>query len=118
MNTETNSSVRGLNIVLGVWLVISAFLWPHSSAQMNNAWICGVLAVIFAAVALRAPQIRFLNTILSVWLFISAFALPTVSVGTSWNSALVAIAMFIVSVIPGTDLTRLGTTRRTGAYGV
>jgi hypothetical protein len=95
-----SSPVRYLNVLFGVWLFISAFLWPHSSAQMTNTWIMGVLCVVFALLAMVSPPVRFLNTLLAIWLFISAFSLPTLSVATTWNNFLVAIAIFIVSLIP------------------
>jgi hypothetical protein len=92
---------RILNVILGVWLFISAFAWPHTSAQFTNTWILGVLAVIFALVAAyAAPQARYLNTLLAIWLFISAFALPRLNVGTVWNNVIVAILMFIFSLVP------------------
>lgn len=91
---------RTVNVILGVWLFISAFLWRHSAVQMNNTWIMGVLCVVFALIAMRVEGARYLNTALSVWLFISAFVLPEVSRATVWNNALVAIAIFIVSLIP------------------
>lgn len=93
-------AARTLNILLGIWLFISAFIWPHTSAQMTNTWILGVLCVIFALIALKIEQVRFLNTALAVWLFISAFVLPVQSTGTQWNNALVAIAVFIISLAP------------------
>ncbi len=93
-------SARVINIALGVWLFISAFIWPHTDAQQTNTWLMGVLCVLFAAVAMRWDQARYLNTALAVWLFISAFILPTFSVGTVWNNALVAVAIFFVSLAP------------------
>lgn len=90
---------RIINIVLGVWLFISAFAWTHSHAQMTNTWVVGVLGVIFALAAMTVPWARYLNTLLAIWLFISAWALPTVSAGTVWNNVLVAIAMFVMSLV-------------------
>ena len=49
---------RTLNIALGVWLFISAFLWPHTSAQFTNTWICGALTVAFSLIAMRVPESR------------------------------------------------------------
>jgi len=92
---------RIANIVLGVWLFISAFLWRHTYSQMTNTWILGLLCVAFAAIAIKVPQVRYLNAVLAVWLFISAWALPTFNVGTIWNNALVAVAVFIISLAPG-----------------
>ena len=96
------STTRVVNIVLGIWLFISAFLWPHSYAQMTNTWICGVLAVAFAMIAVRVPEARYLNTLLGVWLFVSVWALPTINAATPWNNALVAVAIFLVSLAPAT----------------
>jgi hypothetical protein len=96
------SWARIANVILGAWLFISAFAWPHSSAQMTNTWILGVLQVIFALVALFAnSQARYLNTVLSIWLFISAFALPRIAIETTWNNAIVAILTFLFSLVPG-----------------
>jgi hypothetical protein len=91
---------RASNVVLGVWLFVSAFLWRHSAQQLSNTWILGVLCVAFALVALAAPPARYLNTALAVWLFVSAFALPSVTRTTVVNNALVAAAMFALSLLP------------------
>jgi hypothetical protein len=110
VTTHTRSSSgsnwpRAINIILGIWLFISAFAWPHSNAQMINTAIIGVLAVIFALLAsYSVPQARFVDTLLAIWLFISAFALPSISPGTIWNNVIVAIVMFAVSLVPsGTE---------------
>jgi hypothetical protein len=100
------SPARVLNVLLGIWLFISAFAWPHAGAERTNTWLMGVLTVIFALVSMAQPSARYLNTVLSIWLFISAWALPTLSVGTIWNNVLVAIAIFIVSLVPGTEGSR------------
>jgi hypothetical protein len=101
MAQQDFNNARIVNVILGVWLFISAFLWPHTYSQMTNTWILGVLAVAFALLAMRVPEARYLNTILAVWLFISVWALPTMSVATQWNNALVAIAIFLMSLAPG-----------------
>jgi hypothetical protein len=97
-----NFSPRALNVILGIWLFLSAFIWPHGQAQMTNTWILGVLAVVFALASMYVRvEARYLNTLLAIWLFISAFALPRLNVATVWNNAIVAILMFIVSLVPG-----------------
>jgi hypothetical protein len=92
---------RVANVILGLWLFISAFIWPHTYEQMTNTWIVGVLCIAFAVIAMRVPEVRYLNTILAIWLFISAWALPTMDTATRWNNALVAIAIFFCSLAPG-----------------
>jgi len=92
---------RYLNVALGVWLFLSAFLWVHSQAQLTNTWLVGLLAIAFALVSLRVPEARYLTTALAIWLFVSVWALPILNVATAWNNALVAIAMFMFSLMPG-----------------
>lgn len=101
---------RVASIILGVWLFISAFLWPHTYDQMTNSWILGVLCVAFGLIAMRIPEVRYLNGLLAIWLFISAWVLPT-STDTRWNHVIVAIALFLVSLAPGYASPRQPTAR-------
>jgi hypothetical protein len=89
-----------INAALGVWLFVSAFLWPNSRPQMTNTWICGVLCVVFAITGMGVPRARYLNTALAVWLYVTAWALPTQHIATLWNNVLCAIAIFVVSLVP------------------
>lgn len=98
-------NARMLNIILGVWLFVSAFIWRHAPAAMANTWICGMLAVVFAAFAMAWPAARFLNSALAIWLFFSTFGYSD-RAATLWNNLLVAIAMFIVSMIPSVSAGR------------
>ena len=95
-----NLLARYINLLLGVWLVISAFVWQHTIEQQTNAWIVGVLVAVFALVAIGRERARYLNTLLSVWLFASIWVLPTVAEATQWNHGLVALAVFIFSLVP------------------
>jgi nitric oxide reductase large subunit len=91
--------IRMLNVVLGVWLFVSAFLWPHTHAQEVNTLVVGALCVIFGIASTTLPWVRHLSLILAFWLFISALSLPSENVGTVWNNALVAIGIFVVSLM-------------------
>jgi hypothetical protein len=92
------SPARYINIVLGVWLFISAFAWEHTSAQFTNAWLVGLLIAACAAAATRIDGARYLNTILAVWLFLSNWIIPTQFEGTVWNNILVSIAVLVLSL--------------------
>ncbi len=96
-------TARYVNLVLGIWLFISAFVWEHTAAERANTWILGVLFVIFALVAIRSPAARWVNTALSIWLFISVWALPHDNVATMWNNAILAIVVFIASLVSGPE---------------
>jgi hypothetical protein len=99
--TSNSSIARGINNILGIWLFISAFVWDHTMAERTNTWILGILCVAFAVTALWYSAARLLNTALAVWLFISVWALPHHDLATLWNNAIVAIVVFLLSLVPG-----------------
>ena len=95
---------RFVNIVVGAWLFISAFIWQHSGSEFTNTWICGVLAVVFAVIAMAQPMARWLNTLLAIWLVIGTLAFHWVSSGTLWNNLICAAVIFIASLAPNEEM--------------
>jgi len=95
-----NSGPRIATVVLGAWLFISAFLLPYSGAQFTNAWIVGLAVVIFSLVGIASVPARFLITLAAIWLFLSVWILSGASSGARWNSAIVAVLLFILSLAP------------------
>jgi hypothetical protein len=90
---------RWINLLLGIWLFISAFVWPHTMAEQTNTWILGVLIVVASIIAMFAPQARFINTVLAIWLFVVTLLLhPTAA--TAWNNCILAIIVFALSLVP------------------
>ena len=89
---------RLISIALGVWLFISAFVWPHTPQQFANAWIVGLLIVAFAALSLRFEAARYVCTLIAVWLFFSNWILPTELEATAWNNIIVSISVFVASL--------------------
>ena len=98
----TGLSPRALNVVLGTWLVISAFAWPHARWQLINTLASGILVVVFALTACVAPRVRYLNTVLSAYLFISTWLYPALTMAemaTQWHNSMVALWIFLISVL-------------------
>lgn len=103
---------RYLNIALGIWLVVSAYFWPHSSAQFANAWISGLLVARLATVAIATPGLRFFNTAVGLWMVLSPFVLPRLSTATAWNNVLVGAVITLASLIgPARNITGRGRVR-------
>ncbi len=103
---QTGVGARLFNVAVGIWLFFSAFIWPHTPAQMLDTALVGLAIVLIAALGTGIPRLRYANTALAVWLFVSAWVLPTRSSGTFLNDVIVALAVFIVSLIPGRTVTR------------
>jgi hypothetical protein len=90
---------RWLSIALGAWLVVSAFVWPHTTPQFHNAWATGLVIVGISSTAMVIPRVRYVNTAVALWLFVSPFALPTMAAATMWNHLLVAVGVFVLGLM-------------------
>jgi hypothetical protein len=96
------STARWINVLLGAWLFISAFLWPHAPGQFANTWVVGLMVVVLSLIAAGGYSwARYLNAVAAVWLFFATLFMPRMSVGTLWNNCLVAIVVFVVAMTPG-----------------
>jgi hypothetical protein len=92
---------RVMDVALGLWLCVSAFLWPHGLPQFVNAALIGAVIVADASAALAGHErARFGNRALAVWLFLSNLILPETSLATAWNHSLVAVMVFLLSMVP------------------
>jgi hypothetical protein len=89
---------RLINMVLGTWLLASAFLWPHAAGQFRNSWSAGSLCIVVAALARSVPPLRYANTVLGLWLVIATVAGARISDLTVWNNVLVGAAIAAVSL--------------------
>ena len=101
-------TARVLNMLIGVYLFVSVFLWRHDPAQAYNGWLVGICTFSIAWLAIAQPKIRFFNTALGIWLFLSAWLLPTTSLKTLWTDIACGVAITFLSlwrgVLPrGTD---------------
>lgn len=90
-----------LAALLGVWLVVSTFLWSHNVVQRINTVACGLLTLIIAFLSARFPRMRYANVAVGLWLLVvSAYALQTSVLATEWNEIFVGIVLIAVSIIP------------------
>lgn len=99
-NPQPTAWPRLFNLILGIWLFISAFVWPHSPSSQTNTGIVGILIAATTIWTLYTPAARFVNTVLAVWLLASTWLIYHVSVGTLWNNLIVAIIVLVASLIP------------------
>jgi hypothetical protein len=80
--TSRLDSIRtasGINILLGIWLIIAPFVLGYSNIERAtwNAIIVGVLVLAMAAVRIsdpaRRPGLSWANMVLGIWLILSPF---------------------------------------------
>ena len=97
------SGPRLANVMLGLWLLLSAFVWPHTVASQTNTWMLGLIIAFMAAVGTFTPAMRAIIAVPAVWLFISSFWMTDATSGISWNNAIVAILVLVLSLVPTRD---------------
>jgi hypothetical protein len=57
-------AARIVNLFLGTWIFLSAFLWSHTPADRFNDWAVGLAIVLCAVVELSSPSVRRANLVL------------------------------------------------------
>lgn len=108
---QTVSATVG--VALGVWLAVSALIWPHTVSQRINQVICGALVALFAAASRMTPSVRLLSMLMAVWLFIASVLLPSHSAWAILNNQVVAFLVFLTAIAtPGTSRRTVQARRR------
>jgi len=95
--------VAGLNIVAGIWLILSPWILGYRGDDAAwNPIICGAIILVLAAARYMSPArttvLSAVNAAVAVWLFISGFWLAA-SGQAKWNVWIVGVIVFILSVI-------------------
>jgi hypothetical protein len=91
-------TARIFNTLLGTWLFLSAFFWPHTAAQRVTAIVCGLLTALTAVIAIYSPRVRYLTALVAVILFVLSLSTAGAMNQTFWHNAVVAIAVFIAAL--------------------
>src|SRR5215813_8041196 len=84
-------------VVLGGWLIISAFAGPHNLAVQTNTWLVGVILIAAGAAQLRGRQAAWLSGAAAAWLFVWSVILPLKTVASGWCNTLVALSVVMLS---------------------
>jgi hypothetical protein len=92
-------TTRIFNALIGIWLFVTAFMWPHAHGEWMVTVVAAVLTFALAIVAIYTAAARYLNAAVAVMLFLSALTLPSLTRATTWNNAIVAIAIFVAALV-------------------
>jgi len=91
--------LRIFNVLVGTWLFLSAFAWPHSSIQGVTALVCGALTVLCALATIYAPRVRYLTALVALVLFVASVASASRLDRTVWHNGILAIAVFVAALV-------------------
>ena len=117
---SSNTGVSGLNVLVGIWLIISTFVlavFHNLHVAMWNNVIVGILVVLFGVTRLSdsAPAgWSWANLILGIWLIISPFVLGfSHVVGAMWHNVIVGIIVGILGWVRALSPARTHTATHT-----
>jgi cyanate permease len=99
-------TASGMNVVLGLWLIASAFIYGYADASVDSAWnsvIVGAVVVLFAALRsskpARRPGLSGMNLVLGGWIAISPWVHGYATDETRlWNSLVVGVAIAVLAL--------------------
>jgi heme A synthase len=94
-------TARIFNVLIGVWLVVSAFAWPHSAAMTRYTVACGVLTAILAIAMLYFRPARYFNLVVAALLFSTSAMMSPRTDPTFWNNLIAAISIFVATLLGG-----------------
>lgn len=92
-------TTRIFSALIGMWLFVTAFMWPHNAPEGTLTVVCGVLAFILAIGSFYTVGARYANLVVAAALFIGTMALPSISRATVWNNVIVAVAILGASLM-------------------
>jgi hypothetical protein len=88
-------------IVLSVWVLFSGNALAQSRPnQINNVAVAAGL-FFFGATAIRHEWARYVTLALGLWLFFFAAFLKSADPVIFWNNAMVAVVVFVLSLVGG-----------------
>jgi len=93
----------GWNLLFAVWLLVSAFVLPHSPFSLATTWISAIAVGTVAVLSVGRPAVRFAITAIAVFLGLVALLAPGMSTGAAVNNAIVAALLFTLSLVSPID---------------
>jgi uncharacterized membrane protein YccC len=88
-------------LVLAVWVLFSGNAWHHSRANQLNSAIVATGLLFFGALSFSQDWARFVTLALGIWLFAFAAVVSRPNPVTFWNDAMVAVTVFVLSLVGG-----------------
>jgi hypothetical protein len=97
------TGASGLNILAGIWLIISPFILAFDSCDAYwNPIVFGAITAFLALIrfggAYRASELSWLNAAIGAWLFISGFWLAS-SQAARWDLWIMGIVVFVLALV-------------------
>lgn len=84
--------------MIGAWLLVSGFAWPHSRAELANLVAVAVLAPVFAWLSNARDWARYASAAAGVWLILTTLRFGTASHVTIVHNLIMGASIFVASL--------------------
>src|SRR5438045_9628500 len=92
-------TTRIFNALIGIWLFVTAFMWPHTPAEMTVTVVAAILTFALAILAIYTRAASYMNEIVAVLLFLSVLTVHSLARATMWYNVIVTIELFICALL-------------------
>jgi len=91
----------GLNVLVGIYLLIAGAIGGVTRGSTTNAIILGIIVAILAAsraFGSAGPWVAWINALIGIWMIISPWIYGYAGHGWMWNSIVVGIIMLALGI--------------------
>ena len=88
-------------VVLSVWVLFSGTAWAHNRPNQINSAAVGAGLLFFGALSMQHEWARYVTLAFGLWLFAFTAFISSDTAVTFWNHAMIALAVFILSLVGG-----------------
>ncbi len=107
-------TLSGINVLAGIWLIISPFIFAFSGnlvAMWNDiivGAIIGIIALVSASRPLRTSGLNWVNAVLGVWTLFAPFVIAFSTMAALWNNIIVGAIVAVLAVWSVNKAQRMG----------
>lgn len=93
-------AARLFNVVVGTWLIVSGFAWPHDVRMLKATIACGLLTIVLsvASIFLERPARLVTGLVSAILLFLSVLRVGRHD-PVLWNNVIVALVISLTAFI-------------------
>ena len=91
-------TTRIFNILMGVWLFVSAFVLPQGRVQFASTALCGALTALFAVFTSYDLRARYVTAAVGALVVVLAFAIHPLGSATFLHNGIVGISIAVAGL--------------------
>ena len=94
-------TARIFNVLIGTWLIATAFAWGHGGAVATITLVCGALTAAIAIGSIFSGRLRLLGLAVAGVLFVATALFANRHEPAFWNNLIAAAASMVSTLLMG-----------------